>query len=562
MTKRTIAAALNEKDVASHLIRTRYGIEFDAREGWWPIDGKNGVDVSVARSLVGPQLSAGLEATLRDCATRYAPSTLHLFVQSLRNFSNLMCEGQRVDAWDLTVFRNYRVVLMNEYGHEDYLRHIRSLLVRWDKGRWPGIPASLVTSLKEMKLKGAETGRAVRVMDPEEGPLTPDELDSLMQNLNDAAEGGHLSLSDFSLAYLHILSGRRPIQTAYLKCKDVVQRVGEPDDTFPQGRPLYLIAIPRAKQKGHTFRETRRAIDLTPSNFELFRCQRESVQEQFQRRLESQGWSLQPQDLDYLLAELPLYPCWSSIQIALQDATSDRDAGNHARALERLRTDAMGNAWHRSPDQQKSWVKRVCESVGTQSRAGSPLKVNAVRLRRTKGTELARQGLSSHLIAWVLDQLTSRSAEIYVDNLAEHAAQINGGIAKSPTMQRYASAFRGRVVDSESDAIGGDVPGRSRIAVQGKDAATCGGLKQCGMDEGIPRACYRCSHFQPWLDGPHEELLAVLMTERADAVSALGADSPIAKRRDILIDAVKDVIARCRRRRAELASNAATESVA
>ena len=76
----------------------------------------------------------------------------------------------------------------------------------------------------------------------------------------------------------------------------------------------------------------------------------------------------------------------------------------------------------------------------------------------------------------------------------------------------------------------------------------------------MPHACYTCSHFQPWVDGPHEAFLADLLTERADTVSMLGADSAVAKRQDKLIAAVESVVTLCRIRRSESTATSAAEA--
>lgn len=374
----------------------------------------------------------------------------------------------------------------------------------------------------------------------------------LLGGLIDAAEAGKLSIGDFSLAYLHVCTGRRPIQSASLKCKDVIQTSGEAEPGFPNGRPIFLLAVPRAKQRGHTFRETRRAVDLTVSNFQVFRAQCDDVQHNFQELLDKAGWQLQSADLRSLLDELPLYPSWPSVTEALELASQMRQAGQHGKAVAALRLDAETMAWHCKPNNLGARLSSICATVEVIGRDGKPLQVSATRLRHTKGTDLAREGLPSHLIAWLLDHSTSRSADIYVDNLPEHAAEIDRAISKSPTLQRFAEAFRGTLVDSEKDAIGGSDPEHSRLAYRGKGAATCGHLKQCGLDGGVPHACYTCSHFQPWLDGPHEQFLADLQAERAHLVSELGADSPVAKRRDKLIVAVGNVVQLCAARRVEL----------
>lgn len=551
MSTRMRAPSLGTDTSASHIVSTRYGIEFDAREDWWPINGKQGIDIGSIRALIAPTLLPGLEATLRHASTKYSWATLTQYRWALAHFQRTCFPAGTITTWQITDIRRYRQILLAEFGHEDYLRHLRSLLVNWHGGRHPGVSDSLLASLKEMRLKGIEPGRAVRVMDPQNGPLTPEESHHLMQSLNDAAEAGHLGIGEFSLAYFHICTGRRPIQSAALKCQDVREEPGEPEPGFPHGRPVHLLTVPRAKQRGHAFRETRRAIDLTPDNYQVFRAQRLSVEHTFLALLERGGWELQPADLQTLLRELPLYPSWPAITEAVELAGQMRHAGEHGKALQALQMDAKGMAWHATASTMGDRLKAMCRSIQATGRDGKPLRVTPARLRHTKGTDLAREGLPAGLIAWLLDHSTSRSAELYIDNLPEHAAEIDRAVSTSPTLQRLASAFRGTLVDSEADAIGGNDP-QSRLAYRGKNAATCGQLKQCGLDGGVPHACYTCSHFQPWLDGPHEDFLRDLQSERANLVAQLGSDSPVAKRRDKLIGAVQRVIHLCQARRTEL----------
>lgn len=552
MNTRVYAPETRADQPDSHVVRTRYGIEFDARSDWWPIDGKQGIDAAATRALVSAELLPGLEATLRQACTKYSWATVVQYRWSLKNFQKEFFPDGVITKWNLADFRKYRKLLLDQFGHEDYLRHLRSLLGNWHSSGHVGVSSELIASLKEMRLKGAEAGRAVRVMDPDDGPLTPEEFHHLLQDLHEAAAAGALSIEEFSLAYFHLCTGRRPAQASALKCKDVLQCLSDPEPGFPEGQPIYLLVVPRAKQKGHSFRETRRAIDLTPDNFQVFQAQRASVEQAFATLLEHQEWQLQPADLQALQSELPLYPAWSAVTEAVELATQMRNRGGHGQALQALRLDVNGMAWHTTPKAIGARLGAICDSIQPKSREGTSLRITPTRLRHTKGTDLARAGLPSNLIAWLLDHSTSRSAEIYIDNLPEHAAEIDHAVSTSPTLQRFASAFRGTLVDSEEDAIAGNDP-NSRLAYRGKNAATCGHLKQCGLDGGIPHACYPCSHFQPWLDGPHEEFLNELQEERASLVTALGEDSPVAKRRDKLIGAVQRVIYLCDVRRAELA---------
>jgi hypothetical protein len=116
-------------------------------------------------------------------------------------------------------------------------------------------------------------------------------------------------------------------------------------------------------------------------------------------------------------------------------------------------------------------------------------------------------------------------------------------------LARYAQAFQGVLVDREADAVrGADLS--SRIKFKGQNMATCGQYGFCGANVPIP--CYTCNHFQPWLDGPHEEVLADLLSEREHVLETT-ADITMVAVNDRTILAVINVIQRCEARRAELA---------
>ena len=192
--------------------------------------------------------------------------------------------------------------------------------------------------------------------------------------------------------------------------------------------------------------------------------------------------------------------------------------------------------------------------------SGGPLTIGGNRLRYTKGTDLARQGVDQATIAWLMDHSSLHSAAIYTDNLAEHAAQVNDALDGSVVLSRVASLFRGEVVDSEIDAVGDSDTKISRIHYKGEGAATCGKNKQCGMGHGIPLLCYTCDLFKPWIDGPHELVLKDLQSEEARNTEVLGKDHPVTRRHDKTIAAVISVIHRCDARKREIASQIAEGS--
>lgn len=181
-------------------------------------------------------------------------------------------------------------------------------------------------------------------------------------------------------------------------------------------------------------------------------------------------------------------------------------------------------------------------------RTGAPLRLNPYRFRYTLGTNLAREGKGEYIIAEALDHTDTQNVGMYVKNIPDIVERLDKAVALQ--LAPYAQAFRGVLVRSELEARRGDDP-NSRVFTGKNHVGTCGSYGFCGA--AAPVACYTCSHFQPWLDGPHEEVLELLTQER-DRVYGNTGDLKIASANDRLILAVGDVINRCRDMRGEVES--------
>lgn len=538
----------------AYLVTTRDGITFDSRESIWPITANASVDVGRVRARFDESLLEGLNGTLRILASKQAIGTMQANTNVLIHYHRTICAGGLIRAWNAVDLRNYRAKLVAEFGHEEYLIKLRSFLKSWKAFRHPGVSESTWAALKEMRLKSAPTGRAVRTLDPTKGPLSQEETHQLTLDVYRAVEEGRVDLEDLSLTLFHIITGRRPCQSAALKCKDVDRsRRADPAPGEVQGEQLLLLHVPRAKQKGHKFRQTRRSVHMVQVYFALFEAQKSMVQEELRLLLASHGFELQERDLNHLLEELPLYPHWNSVHSTLETAARQR-AQSHGVALTTLRVHATGQHWHLGTQAVTNRLQDVCKASGAKAASGDSLSLGGTRLRYTKGTDLARQGVGLAELAWLMDHSNLDSGGIYIDNLPEHAAELSKALSGSVVLNRVASMFRGEVVDSEAIAVGGDDPHQSRIHYKGEGAATCGKLKRCGMGDGIPLACYTCDRFQPWVDGPHEVVLADLLSERRNDSEKLGDDHPVTKRRDKTIAAVVIVVQRCAARKQELAA--------
>jgi hypothetical protein len=296
-----------------------------------------------------------------------------------------------------------------------------------------------------------------------------------------------------------------------------------------KGEPMFLIHIPRAKQRGEVFRDSFKTFAMTLELWTVLSAQRKAVIASIERIL---GYQLQEADR----ALLPLFP--------------DLDEIEGIQSVQELRSLLATDNLHVKSDLVTATLKLVVNAALIISeRTGDLMELVATRFRYTKGTRAAREGFGKMVIAELLDHTDIQNVDVYTQNVPEHAQALSKAMALQ--LAPYAQAFQGVLVDRESDAKRGGDP-TSRIKFKGQNTATCGQYGFCGANAPIP--CYTCNHFQPWLEGPHEEILASLLAEREN-VEQITGDAAMAAVNDRTIFAVVNVIQRCQVRRSELAKD-------
>lgn len=176
-------------------------------------------------------------------------------------------------------------------------------------------------------------------------------------------------------------------------------------------------------------------------------------------------------------------------------------------------------------------------------RTGTFINLTTYRFRRTTGTRAAREGYGELAIAALLDHTDTQNVGVYIEALPDIVKRIDKAIALY--IAPLAQAFAGKLVDREQDAERGDDPS-SRITSPAIDAKPMGSCGSYGFCKALaPLACYTCSDFQPWREGPHEAVLDYLLAERERLGKS--ADMRIAAIEDQTIYAVAEVILLCRR---------------
>lgn len=126
---------------------------------------------------------------------------------------------------------------------------LSAFIARWAELGLPGLSAEAAEVLKRMRKKGNVKGKAVRTLDPIEGPFTDLEVQLLTQALDVAYADGALAPKFYFLTYLAMLTGQRASQYCALKVCDVIVKM---DDS---GAVAYEISIPKAKLRGASIRD-------------------------------------------------------------------------------------------------------------------------------------------------------------------------------------------------------------------------------------------------------------------------------------------------------------------
>ncbi len=485
------------------------GYLFDPAEDYWKLN----KDVTV--SLVLPDriendTERGFRATLQryaeEASARHCENMATRFKRYLRD----TC-ASHVTPTDLM---NWRAMLGRDEQWQ--LGGLKGFLLAWHDYGFDGISKEVVELLQSWRIRGNDKGVAVASGCPETGPYTDLEIAALLDWANMAVANRSLVFEDYVYLLTLTMTARRPVQVAALRGKDLAQ-------TTSNGMRQLSLNCPRAKQRGTRFRESFRALAIIEDLYLVLQQQHRQSVIAVENAI---GAHLDPD----LAAEVPIF--------------INRQVLKHLMDVADLKKILFGSA----PDQlhaTTTWLAGCLQrcaraSTARSERTGEFIRLSATRFRHTRGTKLRREGFGPFVIAELLDHADIQNVKVYTENTAQEAVSINELIG--PQLAPFAQACLGRLVKSERDAIRGDDP-RSRVPNDRQHpVGTCGNYGFCASGY---RACYTCYHFQPWIDGPHEEVLADLYGEKERARAA-GCADVVVNANDQQILAVEHCVLLCR----------------
>jgi hypothetical protein len=512
------------RPVSPHLrlsATSREGYPFEPASEAWRLSRDEVLSLRWAESVMSRELRETLTQVLAHYAVNYSASyTRNLgdkFAIFFKSTHASMGKVHRIRSLDLI---NYRSALGK---HDEWLLGILGgPLRKWMDLGLPYIDEGVRDLLDGWSFKAAPKGEAIRTQCPIKGALTDIEYAALQCALLDAFDLDELDLDRFALTMLFMATGRRGCQLGDLKHKDLL--LVRSDD----GLQEFVLNVPRRKQQNTPWRTKFKPVALTP---EIGRVVKALMESNIRRARE-----LAPRLPPKALEEFPLFAWWPRAKEELEEGSPS--------VLSALK----GEALHCRTDKLRYELQRAVASVNAVSeRTGQRIHIFPTRLRRTVATRAVREGYGVLVVAELLDHNDTQNAGVYTENVPEHVDAINAAVAME--LAPLAQAFCGMLVDREADAVrGGDPTSRIRTT-EGAAAGTCGHYGFCGAL--APIACYTCRHFQPWLDGPHDEVLDSLLKERS-RIAELTRDDAMAAINDRTILAVAEVIHRCQLRRVEL----------
>lgn len=474
---------------------TRDGVAFDPRLDEWPLGNLSGKHLLKFGEF--DRLSTGLVRRLKwvlivqlqEKSLSHARNLFSNFLWFYRPILSML--NSPCERIELSHILSYKALLNN--STEWKLGVLRIVLTDMSTLGFGIASEDVIEYLDSSTIRGNTKGTSIRTRDSTKGAFSDTELLAIQSALNDAYRRGEISLYRYAIVWLFLAYGCRPIQIAAMKEKDLLVFENS------EGK-AYALRIPRAKQRGNGPRD----------QFKTRYCDKQ-IGTLLERVIERNASRR---------AELQIEQGEAALFIA-------RNVGG-----------MPGLTYHRTSQSIGATVNNVIDRL-------SGLKGNAKRFRITLAQRAVDDGKDKWTVAELLDHSDTQNVEVYFEASPAMVLRIDRHLAME--LAPLAHAFAGVVVETESEARrGGDrtsrIYDRTLIDNITDPLGTCGQMSFCGL--AAPYACYTCRHFQPWIDGPHEEFMAALIADR-NRMEAEGISPKIFTIRDRTILAAAEVIQLC-----------------
>lgn len=505
--------AFYEGEVASEWRTSKMGYKFDRCADLWQIDGSLKINLGLMR-----ELEDTTKEGLRNSLSRYAEELSASTAVAAFSYFNMYCDHTMAKSVTVLDLSNWRAALNIE--NEYKLGALKGFLISWHEWSFPGFGSDVIDYLDELSLRGNVKGKAVKRACPYSGPLTQIELGALLEWASNAFSDDVINLTQYSYFLALVFTGRRAIQIRSLIASDLSYR----EDSNGHD---YIVRFPRAKQRGSNFRQDFNPMSVNEDLYLVLENQAMASQEYVQRVLGKKLPAI-------ILKKIPIFLDEERVNL-IKDIQE----------LERILNEKTDYLFMTKKGADNTLKSVAVKNMARSERTGEFINFTSRRFRYTKGTNLARRGLTGVALAHALDHSDTQNIDVYVANTEEMAAQIDA--IMSPILAPLAQAFAGRLINSERDALRANDPNSRVKNTKSDNIGNCGTHVFCASGY---RACYTCSSFQPWVDAPHEVVLNEIQKER-DHQAELGISPNVIQATDRLLLAVQQIILLCNERKSQ-----------
>ena len=370
---------------------------FSLNDSVWSLSKDVKLNFSYFESNINANLLASIKDTLAYTAVNFSSAYARKFFFSIKKL--VVFNQGKLDKFDYGLLnRFYNAYYKISYTHVESLKYFLIKLYELNNEFLDQEMLDLIS-----KWKVTKPNKTTAYIERKESlrPLSEYELKNLIGCMTKEYKEGSMTMNDYLLVMLMIYSGRRPMQIAQLKRKDL----------YVKNNGNYLN-IPRLKQ-GDSFRtefsELRIGDNLFNSLSELKSVVKVFVQSEV-------GDILSEEELN----NLPLF--------------IDPNFFNSAYKLDKLYENNFFNL-HMSSKRITSRVQAVCKRVSKDKNK----KINSRQLRVTLATRLALKGYGLGAIAKALDHSNLESVLSYAKNNEEFSFRIDQAINDS--VSPYIASF-------------------------------------------------------------------------------------------------------------------------
>lgn len=356
----------------------------------------------------------------------------------------------------------------------------------WCAENYPeiGFCSAYAMELDSMVLPGNPKGEAVRMEDPDSGPLHRSlELPLVIKALREDNSLKHEHLQQKVAVALSIALGRNPANLTYLKETDFINLTPNSEE------PCYMLKMPRIKKRQLNPRDDFMEEYLDPEFAEY-------VQELITAN-QAVSTVVKTQNGDIKI-EKPLF-----IKVDKNKAA--------------LSAGLLNEIFNMPSAEISDLIKKFAKRHNIMSPlTGEILYLSTRRLRYTLATCLASEGVSKRELARILDHTDTQHVQVYFEvagNIVEHLDK-----ASAKGFAKYLDFFKGHIIDDASDAINGHRNDKHLSFINENnpkdqtEIGICGENNICHLDP--PFSCYICPKFQPYRRADHEHVLDCLLSSR------------------------------------------------